>query len=243
MHLKSPRRKAASIAQSRWATYAVAGAATSLVGLATAEADIHYSGTLNVPFTGSAGQAFALDNGASLAFNRIDDGAQGGFARMGLNAGGEEIGLFAADGGRESSVSGFYLERLPARAQVSQLHMQRSCTSFSSTLRCFAATIGAWFLSGDHFDEPGKGFLAFSFDTGAGREYGWARIKTTGTPDFNFVLIDYAWADAGTPIKTGQTGHRATNAAVSKTGSLGLLATGAHGVKAWRQERTGSASH
>ena len=185
-----------------------------------------------------------MDHGAKVAFDRIDDGAQGGFARMFVDgSSGQEIGFFAADGGRESSVSGFYLERLGPRLQVSQQAMARSCTSFSSTLRCFGATIGAWFLSGDHFDEPGRGFIAFSFDAGAGREYGWARVKTTGTPDFNFILVDYAWADSGTPIQTGQTRSSKADAAVSKTGSLGLLATGAPGLKAWRQERTAAASH
>jgi len=46
-----------------------------------------------------------------------------------------------------------------------------------------------------------------------------------------------AWADPGEPIETGQKRTRANGQAVTKTGSLGLLATGATGLKAWRQQR------
>ena len=52
MKSKALRRKASTIANSRWATYAVAGAASSLA-VATAEAEIHYSGPVNFQFTGT----------------------------------------------------------------------------------------------------------------------------------------------------------------------------------------------
>ena len=236
MKSKKPRRSL-TIANSRWATYAVAGAATSLAGLSAAEGEIHYSGPVRVRFTGTMAQAFPLDHGANLDFTHSDEGGSGGIARMGLTDPSGEIGFFAADGGREASVSGFYLERIAPHVQVSQLPMEISCTSFSSTLRCFAATIGANFLSGGHFREPGQGYIAFSFDAGAGREYGWARIKTTGDPSYNFVLLDYAWADPGETIQTGQRKSRATYQAVSKSGSLGFLATGGAGLTAWRRHK------
>src|SRR5436309_15321700 len=50
MKTKTLLRKPASIAKTRWATYAAAGAATALVGSNAAEAAIHYSGILNVHF-------------------------------------------------------------------------------------------------------------------------------------------------------------------------------------------------
>ena len=48
MKTKTRCSKHASIAKTRWAAYAAAGAATALAGSHSAEAAIHYSGPLNV---------------------------------------------------------------------------------------------------------------------------------------------------------------------------------------------------
>ena len=59
---KLRRKSAASINNSRWAAYVTTGAATALSGVDSAEADIHYSGTINQFFAVDAGAAtFALD--------------------------------------------------------------------------------------------------------------------------------------------------------------------------------------
>jgi hypothetical protein len=247
MNSKELRRRAITIASPRWATYAVAGAASSLA-VATAEAEIHYSGKVNFHLTGTGAGNFPLDNGASLVFDHIDEGGGKGRAHLNIiNPGGPPSFVnFAADGGRESSVSGFYLFRVPAQKQVSQLPMQRSCrtTSTSSNLRCYGATIGLGSLTGCHWKRPGNGFIAFVFNAGAGNEYGWARIKTTGALMYNIILVDYAWADPGDSIRTGQKrGQETGQAAVSKFGSLGLLATGAPGLKAWRQHKQTASLH
>jgi len=246
MNSKELRRKAITMANPRWATYAVAGAASSLA-VATAEAEIHYSGPINFHFTGTGGANFPLDNGASLGFNHIDEGGGKGRAHLDIlnPAGLPSFVNFAADGGRESSVSGFYLFRVAAQKQVSQLHMERSCrTTSSSNLRCYGATIGLGSLMGCHWKRPGNGFIAFVFNAGAGNEYGWARIKTTGAQLYDFILVDYAWADPGDSIKTGQKSSQETGqAAVSKSGSLGLLATGAIGLKAWREHKQAVSPH
>jgi hypothetical protein len=49
------------------------------------------------------------------------------------------------------------------------------------------------FTAGQFFEE-GLGFLGFSFDNGAGPQYGWARVRTPGPPYFRarFLLVDYA---------------------------------------------------
>jgi hypothetical protein len=73
-----------------------------------------------------------------------------------------------------------------------------------------------------NFQEPGRGFIGFVFNAGAGNEYGWARIKTDGAPSYNFILVDYAWADPGDAIQTGQKKSQGPAQAVSKSGSLGL---------------------
>src|SRR5437762_190456 len=56
------RCKPASIAKTRWVAYAAAGAATALAGSQSAEAAIHYSGILDVPFpSGNICHDFPLD--------------------------------------------------------------------------------------------------------------------------------------------------------------------------------------
>ena len=237
MYSKALRRKAITIANSRWTTYAVAGAATSLAGLATAEAEIHYSGPVNFRFRGTLFHQFPLDNGASLSFHRIDEGGGQGYAKINIP---NSIGDFAGTAiGYEGSY--LYAARLRSRVQVSQLPLRNSCDTISSTVRCFGAIIGLEGGGSGNFQEPGRGFIGFVFNAGAGNEYGWARIKTGGAPSYNFILLDYAWADPGDAIQTGQKKSVATGQAVSKSGSLGLLATGATGLKVWRQHKAAAA--
>ena len=69
MNSQKSVRKSVTLPNSRWAAYAVAGAATSLAGLASAEAEIHYSGHINHRFTGSNHASFPLQDGARLVFS------------------------------------------------------------------------------------------------------------------------------------------------------------------------------
>jgi MYXO-CTERM domain-containing protein len=83
----------------------------------------------------------------------------------------------------------------------------------------------------------GKGtdFVGFRFNPGAGRQYGWARVRMDGpVSDFSFTVLDYAWADPGEPIKAGQTSNSAS-APIPDQGSVGLLAAGAAGLALWRK--------
>lgn len=91
------------------------------------------------------------------------------------------------------------------------------------------------YYGGGYFHEPGVGFVGFRFDTGAGTQYGWARIRTTGDPKEFFVVVAYAWGDPGDPIMTGKRAlqDRSTAKAVPAptSGSLGFLALGATGLR------------
>ena len=192
----------------------------------------------NFRFTGTLFHQFPLDNGASLSFHRIDEGGGQGYAKINIP---NSIGDFAGTAiGSEGSY--LYASRLFPRVQVSQLPLRNSCDTISSTVRCFGAIIGLEGGGFGNFQEPGRGFIGFVFNAGAGNEYGWARIKTTGAPWYNFILIDYAWADPGEAIQTGQKRSQGSGQAVSKSGSLGLLATGATGLKAWRQHKRAAVS-
>ena len=123
---------------------------------------------------------------------------------------------------------------------LSRLSFSAYCryTSSGSELHCFGGSIGYSGRPNGKFRHPGKGYIGFTFDSGNGPQYGWARIKSGGAPEYRFILLDYAWADPGESIQTGQK-HSAEDAkAVTKSGSLGLLAFGGAGLIAWRKRRT-----
>ena len=242
MNSRKTVRKSVTLPNSRWAAYAVAGAATSLAGLASAEAEIHYSGHIGHQFTGSNHASFPLQDGARLQFSHQLRASNRGFARLALVGSGgpsNSVGYFAGSPNNPTSGFGFYVFRLASHHPITRNSMGRSCfsTSTSSRVECVGATIQSGFGTYGQFQEPGRGFIAFSFNTGAGLQFGWARIKTSGIPLVNFILVDYAWGDPGDSVVTGQTSSSETSDAVTKSGSLGLLATGAQGLKAWRQQR------
>jgi MYXO-CTERM domain-containing protein len=67
----------------------------------------------------------------------------------------------------------------------------------------------------------------------------------TGKPQNGFVLLDYAYADPGEPIKAGQTSSAeqapnqdSTDEQAPGQGSLGWLALGAVGLLALRKTRS-----
>ena len=82
--------------------------------------------------------------------------------------------------------------------------------------------------SGSQFLAPGNSYIGFSFDIGAGSQYGWARLDMAGAPHNAFTVVDYAYADFGEAIAVGQ---------VPAPGSLALLAIGAGGLFGWRRKR------
>ncbi len=218
------RTRPVSLTKTRWTAYATAGAATAMVGIGTADADVHYSGVLNftVPPGQSVSNLFALDNGAQLNFANVFTASSSG--------GG--IALFQVQGAAVSAMfrglaaGGFlYPSNLAAGANISG-------GAFVAFAGNFATLAYGGGYANSQFTAPGIGYLGFSFNGGSGTEYGWARVNMQGGPENGFTLIDYAWGDVGTMISAGQT------AAIPEPGSLGLLAIGAVGLLAWRKRRT-----
>jgi hypothetical protein len=125
---------------------------------------------------------------------------------------------------------------LPARASLPRQHIGNSCRYSSSCgcIHCYGAVIGG---SG-RFRDRGIGFIGFAFNRGARIQYGWARVRKSGPPDYRFVLLDYAWGDPGDKIKTGQRSSSGEMVdTVTDSGSVGLLALGAAGLTAWQKRR------
>ncbi len=213
--MKAQTRKALPIRPSRWIAYATASLATASGGAVSAEAAIHYSGVIDRKLH-SGDTLLPLSGGASLLFQRF-----GGYA--------DTMWVIPTDHeGVATNFSGSFGYLLKLRGRIN-----------ASTAGIFNAA-GALidYSSQGNFVSPGEGFAAFMFDIGKGSQYGWVRIRTLGGRKHPIEVIDYAWADPGEPISTGQKKERSeANEKVTQSGSLGLLALGSLGLAAWRQRR------
>jgi hypothetical protein len=234
-------RQASKLPPLRWSSYAIAAGATAAGAIATAEAEIHYSGPVDYKFQGSSTfktHRFPLSRGAYLigAINHVTwigyDYAYFGVANARLSNSVRGPG----------NVSGFcHVAALPGRSVVSAGEFSRAGLRATMQDDC---TCPDW-------QDRGTYYVGFRFNDGGGQQYGWARIRWGGCPANDFIVKDYAWGDIGDQIKTGQRqlhedetqvapqAAKSDDAAppADSRGSLGLLALGAVGLQAWRAKR------
>src|SRR4029453_6904929 len=228
------RSKPVSIAKTRWAAYATAGAASAFTCANSADATIHYSGLIHEYFGSECDKSasFQLDQpGDSIRLRHnllfCGTGSYGGYA------------YFSIRGRAGNAVAGFYNPCPSAHvASVSKLNRGQLISTRPFLARNSGVLAAAPFFcstSVGQFDS-GIGFIGFKFNNGSGDQYGWVRIKmaTRNPIDHDFWLMDYAYADPGEPIRAGQT---SSNEMVLEEGSLGWLALGAAGVLARRERR------
>ncbi len=228
--MKTLRRKPASIANTRWAAYAAAGAATALAGSNSAEATIHYSGILNKHFPPHKDSAHKvpLDSAGDFLF----------FVRR------ENVSPFYPDAlaacsiehGSSAGVLVYFaspyltVKKLRFGSNISERPVERFVADVHRMAGPSTCGYSPW-------GDPGLGYIGFRF--GNPLQYGWARVKMSGRPENVFVVVDYAYADPGEPITAGQ---RSSNELAPSEGSLGWLAAGAVGLLAWRKSRSRTAS-
>jgi hypothetical protein len=215
------RCKPASIAKTRWVAYAAAGAATALAGSQSAEAAIHYSGRVNELFLVGNADSFNLDRPGDffrLSHTSFGYGQQDKFAIFGIASAAFRGFLGGAHG---------YVSKLGFGQPISMGNfIQQSAPGYMVH------------YGNPHQWNPGQGFIGFRFNNGAGVKYGWARIKMSGVPGHDFVLLDYAYADVGERLRAGQTlEDTSSDEQAPDQGSLGGLALGAVGLLAWRKSR------
>jgi hypothetical protein len=224
--------KSAVISSSRWLAYATAGAATALGSVTPVEAEIHYSGILDVEFNGTfnTSRSFPLKGGVKLAFQRSTS-----FHFIFW----EKVEL------RDVAVSGAVRIAYSDRAEKLSFGQKVSSGRFSSYHGSGNALMAHGYRNSapdGEFKDPGQGFVGFKFDVGNGVQYGWARIHMSKKEDHSFKLKDYAFGDPGDTVTAGQTSSAPEQAnATPDSGSLGLLAVGGAGLVAWRKSRSRAA--
>jgi hypothetical protein len=205
--------------------YAAAGAATAVAGTNFAEAAIHYSGRLHVPFPPDEflQKTFQLDQ-QSDRLEFVHKSFASGFAGFNVLSG---------------TTNGYVGFRGQGHFSVSKLSFGQNISGGSFI---FYATSypGVMAVSGrGQWLSPGVGFIGFRFKTDAGIQYGWARVRMGGSEKNNsFKVLDWAYADAGEPIFAGQrsSDEQPPDQAVEQN-SLGWLALGAAGLLVWRKHR------
>ena len=234
-----------TVSNSRWMAYATAGLATASAGAISADGAIHYSGVINYKFEETHGgvfkHVFPLSQGAFLS------GAHDAFGN------GDSSATFVIGGAAVSNAFRAVLHTvyssspaaaLPRKVAVSHGDFGFSRGSIVGRMQGAYCEFPGWLTPATHY-------VGFRFDTGAGRQYGWIRIKwegctDTGQPQNAYVVKDYAWGDPGDKVKTGQTqlsddapeaAPQPANSSASappadSEGSLGLLALGGVGLQA-----------
>jgi hypothetical protein len=243
--LKTNRRsrKTSKFSHVRWTSYAIAAGATAVAGTPTAEAEIHYSGLVDFKFhkesRGTETHSFPLSQGVVLVGSRYVRGAV------------DNSATFFIQGAAVSSA----FRDVPSYASSIAAALPRgSVISHGNFGFPFGFAIGRlqdYACEFPDFQEQGTYSIGFSFNNGAGRQFGWVRIKWGGCSWNGYIVKDYAWGDPGDRIKAGQTqldedetqvapptAKRPDAAPLSSSqGSLGLLALGAVGLQAWRRSR------
>lgn len=237
-----------SLSDLRWSAYLAAAAASAISGAHSAEAEIHYSGLVNFAFLqkdGTVVHSFPLSHGASLVGLRVATG--GGSYSNAL------FKLKGAVNSDELRQKNSFIYALPRGTVVSHgpFAQPNGPQGF--------AFIQTYLCSNSQWVEPGTHYIGFRFNRGAGMQYGWVRLKWTGCSGNGrrngYIVKDYAWGDPGDRIRAGRTKLHGDDAALPATaapakaapgkalpaaeaeGSLGLLALGAIGLRAWREKR------
>ncbi|MHB8866388.1 MAG: PEP-CTERM sorting domain-containing protein [Pirellulaceae bacterium] len=234
---KNRRQKTSILNKARWAGYVAAGAATALGAHESAEAGI----VDPVPLDATVGFDPEIDitRSAVYGIDLTDDGlpdllmghmaySNGGVVKGSAYAMGYLSQPFVQIAGFEGNGT-FYASRLNRNSFVSST--KEGQPRLFEQVGLLAVGDG---FTNDQFLEPGTGYIGFSFNAGAGTQYGWLQVTMdTGTPKNAFTVVDYAYAGIGERIRAG-------HAAVPEPGSLGLLATGAIGLLLWRRKRRSS---
>jgi MYXO-CTERM domain-containing protein len=233
--LRSRRGKINSIEQKRWAAYATAALASGFTfSLAdSAEAEIHYSGLIHQE----------VPNGFCTYHYPSGGSCHGGYLTLPLRNTGLYIELshwkvYYAYGTWWYYFGGSAFLAISAPGAAVRGVGSSVSRLLPGDLISAGQFGGGGFLAQyspaqGQFQAPGRGFVGFKFNNGAGEQYGWVRVRMNGSPGNSFGVVDYAYGDPGEVVKAGQKRSHSS----ADLESLGGLALGAAGLLAWRRRR------
>src|SRR4029453_6278680 len=167
------RSKPVSIAKTRWAAYATAGAASAFTCANSAKATIHYSGLIHEYFGSEC------DKSASFQLDQLGDSIRLRHNLQFCNT--DSYGgtaFFSIRGRAGASVAGFYNPCPSAHvASVSKLNRGQLISTrpflarnsgVLAKFQLYCSSTG----SVGQFDSGGIGFIGFKFNNGSGDQYG-----------------------------------------------------------------------
>jgi hypothetical protein len=225
---KNRQTNSLTVSNSRWLGYVTAGAAAVVCSAPCADAEIHYSGLINMEIHGIHSVAFPLTYGASLLFGV--SARHLSYPRADLLITGAELGSARAASSSQHVLQ--FVDKLSRGLPV-------STGRFGSIAGISGVGVLRSYSGQGNFDNFGVGSIGFKFDVGKGTQYGWVRIRVEDFPRYKITVKDYAWGDVGDSIVTGQERSPTDEkvSAIPHSGSLGLLALGGAGLQAWRAQR------
>jgi MYXO-CTERM domain-containing protein len=219
----------------RWAAYATAALSSGFTfGVAeSAVAEIHYSGPIkqDVP-NGYCSYSYPYGGGCSPGTLTLPLGDNGNiklshskfyyvYGTWWYYHGGSAFAKISAP---EAAVRGIgSASRLLPRDVISE-------GAFADG----SGLLATYLFGAGQFQAPGQGYVGFKFNTGAGEQYGWVRVRMNGYPENSFAIVDYAYGDPGEVVKAGQKRSHSSSPDLE---SLGGLAVGAAGLLALRRRR------
>lgn len=230
---RTRRCKTNSVEHKRWAAYATAALSGGFTFCLadSAEAEIHYSGLIKqeVP-NGNCSYSYPHGGYCYAGTLRLPLGDNGNIKLTHSKSrsiyGTESFYL----GG-----SAFFGISAPGAAVRGKGSVSRLLPGNLISVGPFAGGSGllATYGARGQFQAPGQGLVGFKFNTGAGEQYGWVRVRMNGFPTNSFAVVDYAYGDPGEVVKAGQKRSHSS----PDLESLGGLALGAAGLLAWRRRR------
>ena len=208
----------------RWSTYALAGAAATLMpGTAAADITLIEPSVELVdgnPGDGEFGLPFRFSPGTGVQLDFLH-----GFSETAPGEGQLVLSGSAISFAGFSTNGYVYGQNLAFGQQIVGLDFVSASASNLGNLAFADGYSNSQFLNR-------SGFIGFRFDLGSGTQHGWARLElNSGTPENIFTLTSLAYASAGKSIFAGQT------STVPEVGSMALLSLGAAGLTLWRRRR------
>jgi hypothetical protein len=215
----------------RWGAYAAAAGAA--VALSTnADAEIFYSGAQNITVSISQAKAFKIGT-AAVQIQIVNHSSSFGIIRS------ANIGTHLTDGLNFFGSANGLNKYAPGQAIGGAPLADGGILAGNSAPLSSPGNNPRGQFGGSGIVD---GFVGFELKNG---DLGWIQVKVTNDSDdltTEIDVVDWAYSETGGPINAGQTSDAVSSSPEPGIAALGLLASGAAGLAAWRKRKVGQAS-